>query len=123
MLNEALTVMNWSFFCIVLIPRFARQCSSFVNFFRILDMFYTKTWDKVLFCTGVLSLAFRQWINGTVSKQKDGSYKLKIVLDGEVCNYRIEFDDEEKEWHIKKSPVNLAYSENVVTGAMDSKIE
>lgn len=123
MLNEALTVMNWSFFCIVLIPRFVRHCSSFVNFFRILDMFYTKTWDKVLFCTGVLSLAFRQWINGTVSKQKDGSYKLKIVLGGEVCNYRIEFDDEEKEWHIKKSPVNLAYSENVVTGAKDSKIE
>lgn len=96
MLNELLTLMNWSFFCVVIMPNLIRQCSVCINYFRILDMFYTKTWDKLMFCSGILSLAFRQWMNGTLSKQKDGSYELTIVLDGEIYKYCIILDDEKK---------------------------
>jgi hypothetical protein len=81
-----LALINFGFLCLVVAPKIVQCLSGSYQAFLLLDLVYKKTWDKLLFCYGIATVLFRQWLNGNVCRHETG-YRVSLVLDGELCNF------------------------------------
>lgn len=81
------TLLNVAFFGVFIAPKIVKYLFNGYKAFLLLDLFYNKIWDKILFCTGVSTVLFRQWLGANVCRLDANSYKVSLILNGELCNF------------------------------------
>lgn len=78
------------FFVYVVIPFVTNKLALTWKIFRALDNVYTKLWDKLCFCRGILAIMYKQWINDTIKRTGKNTYELSFVIKGKVSKINIE---------------------------------
>lgn len=76
--------LNCMFFVCVIVPKIVKTLASTWKFFTLLDYVYSRFWDKIQFCVGIVSFMIKQWINNSVKKIGTNTYELTFVIQGDI---------------------------------------
>lgn len=109
MMNELVTLCNWCFFIVFIVPSVVRCGIESFKYFQMLDMFYQSFQDKMRFCIAIVVLMYKQWVNSNVVRKDKNTYEIHAVLDGRLCKILMKRDDNDD--NIWKATTSQPYEE------------